>query len=37
MDPIDQVLSLDLAFDHLESVRSYLDARRRVVATPILI
>jgi 8-oxo-dGTP diphosphatase len=35
--PIDQVLSLDLAFDHMESVRSYLDARRRVVTTPILI
>ena len=35
--PIDRVLSLDLAFDHMDSVRSYLDARRRAVATPILI
>jgi 8-oxo-dGTP diphosphatase len=35
--PIDQVLSLDLAFDHMESVQSYLDARRGAVATPILI
>lgn len=35
--PIDRVLSLDLAFDHMESVRSYVDARRRGVATPILI
>lgn len=35
--PIDQVLALDLAFDHMESVRSYLDARARAVATPILI
>jgi hypothetical protein len=31
------VQSLDLAFDHMESVRSYLDARARAVATPILI
>jgi ADP-ribose pyrophosphatase YjhB (NUDIX family) len=35
--PIDRVLSLDLAFDHMDSVRAYLDARRRAVATPILI
>ncbi len=35
--PIDRVLSLDLAFDHMESVRSYVDARRRAVAMPILI
>jgi len=35
--PIDRVLSRDLAFDHMDSVRSYLDARRRAVATPILI
>jgi 8-oxo-dGTP diphosphatase len=35
--PIDRVLSLDLAFDHIDSVRSYLDARRQAVATPILI
>ena len=35
--PIDQVLALDLAFDHMESVRSYLDARGRAVTTPILI
>lgn len=35
--PINQVLSLDLAFDHMDSVRSYLDSRRGIVATPILI
>ena len=35
--PIDRVLSLDLAFDHMESVRAYVDARRRTVITPILI
>jgi ADP-ribose pyrophosphatase YjhB (NUDIX family) len=35
--PIDRVLSLDLAFDHMDSVRSYLDARGRAVATPILL
>ena len=35
--PINRVLSLDLAFDHMDSVRAYLDARRRSVATPILI
>jgi 8-oxo-dGTP diphosphatase len=35
--PIDRVLSLDLAFDHMDSVRSFLDARQRGVATPILI
>ena len=35
--PIDRVLSLDLAFDHMDSVRAYLDSRRRAVTTPILI
>ena len=35
--PINRVLSLDLAFDHMDSVRAYLDARRRSLATPILI
>jgi 8-oxo-dGTP diphosphatase len=35
--PINRVLSLDLAFDHMDSVRAYLDARRRSVATPVLI
>jgi hypothetical protein len=35
--PMERVLSLDLAFDHAETVRSYLDFRRRLVATPILI
>ena len=35
--PMDHVLSLDLAFDHTETVRSYFDYRRRLVTTPILI
>ena len=35
--PINRVLSLDLAFDHMDSVRAYLDARRRSLAMPILI
>lgn len=35
--PMERVLSLDLAFDHMETVRSYVDFRRRPVATPILI
>jgi ADP-ribose pyrophosphatase YjhB (NUDIX family) len=35
--PIEQVLSLDLAFDHLETVQSYVDYRRRLVTTPVLI
>jgi ADP-ribose pyrophosphatase YjhB (NUDIX family) len=35
--PINRVLSFDLAFDHMDSVRSYLDARQRGVAVPILI
>lgn len=35
--PINRVLSLDLAFDHMDSVRAYLDARRRSVAAPVLI
>jgi 8-oxo-dGTP diphosphatase len=35
--PIERALSLDLAFDHGETVRSYFEFRRRHVATPILI
>jgi hypothetical protein len=35
--PMERVLSLDLAFDHAETVRLYLDFRRRLVTTPILI
>jgi 8-oxo-dGTP diphosphatase len=35
--PFARVLSLDLAFDHMDSVRAYLDARRHAVAMPILI
>src|SRR5262245_34818965 len=35
--PMKHVLSLDLAFDHMETVRSYFDFRRRLVTTPILI
>jgi ADP-ribose pyrophosphatase YjhB (NUDIX family) len=35
--PMNHVLSLDLAFDHMETVRSYFDFRRRLVTTPILI
>jgi 8-oxo-dGTP diphosphatase len=35
--PIERVLSLDLAFDHGETVRSYFEFRRRQVTTPILI
>ena len=35
--PMDQVLSFDLAFDHMDTVRAYLDFRRRLVTTPILI
>ena len=34
---LEHVLSLDLAFDHMETVRSYLDFRRRLVTAPILI
>lgn len=35
--PIERVLSLDLAFDHLETVRSYLDFCQRLTTAPILI
>jgi 8-oxo-dGTP diphosphatase len=35
--PIERALSLDLTFDHMDTVRSYFDARRRLVVTPILI
>ena len=35
--PIQQVLALDLAFDHMDTVRSYLDMRARGAAMPILI
>jgi 8-oxo-dGTP diphosphatase len=35
--PIEQVLSLELAFDHMETVQSYVDYRRRLVTTPVLI
>lgn len=35
--PMERVLSLDLAFDHADTVRSYFDFRRRLVTTPILI
>lgn len=35
--PIEQVLSLDLAFDHMETVHSYLDYRRQLVTIPVLI
>ena len=34
---LEHVLSLDLAFDHMETVRSYVDFRRRLVVAPILI
>ena len=34
---LEHVLSLDLAFDHMEAVRSYVDFRRRLVVAPILI
>jgi ADP-ribose pyrophosphatase YjhB (NUDIX family) len=35
--PIEQVLLLDLAFDHMETVHSYLDYRRQPVTTPVVI
>ena len=35
--PMEQVLGLDLAFDHMDTVRSYADFRRRSITTPILI
>jgi len=35
--PLARVASLDLAFDHAESVRSYLDVRRGLVAAPVVI
>ena len=34
---LEHVLSLDLAFDHMETIRSYVDFRRRIVTAPILI
>lgn len=34
---LEHVLSLDLAFDHMETIRSYADFRRRIVTAPILI
>ena len=34
---LEHVLSLDLAFDHMETVRSYVDFRRRLIVAPILI
>jgi len=34
---LEDVLSLHLAFDHMETVRTYFDFRRRLVTAPILI
>lgn len=35
--PMERALSLNLAFDHAETVRSYDDFRQRLVSTPMLI
>ncbi len=35
--PMERVLSLDLAFDHAETVQSYFDFRQHLTTTPMLI
>jgi hypothetical protein len=35
--PLPRVASLDLAFDHAETVQSYVDVRRGVVTAPVVI